>query len=408
MTTAAEIKVRLGGRPDDKKVRCPVHDDRNPSLEVWDFNGRPCAKCWAGCPKDKVYAALGLDLPSGQFEYVAPVPADAPKPTFRHYKHGQPVETWAYRDAHGNVLFHTARFELSPTEKEVLPHTLWRNSSGGLVWKWKATPAPRPLYGLDRLASRPEAPVLVTEGEKCADAATRCFPEMVVVTSQGGHAAAKQSEWEPLRGRPVTVWPDADVPGERYAHDVARLAQSAGAHGVWVIPIPSGKAKGWDVADAAKEGWTLEDFQKFFEAAPEWKPPPGEKELPRPSPEGGARPPEFSDAALALNFGERHGHDLLYVSAWKRWLRWIGSHWAADETLLAADLARRVCSERAAVLLENGNSPAQARSVASAKTISGVERLARALPAHAATSAQFNSDFWAFNAPDGTADLEEK
>ena len=45
---------------------------------------------------------------------------------------------------------------------------------------------PRPLYGLDRLAARPDAPVIVCEGEKAADAAERLFPEYVAVTSPNG------------------------------------------------------------------------------------------------------------------------------------------------------------------------------------------------------------------------------
>src|SRR5215469_11775491 len=52
-------------------------------------------------------------------------------------------------------------------------------------WRWQSWPAPRPLYGLWDLAKRPDAPVMVTEGEKAADAASRLLPAFVVVTSPG-------------------------------------------------------------------------------------------------------------------------------------------------------------------------------------------------------------------------------
>src|SRR5271166_3296170 len=118
-------------------------------------------------------------------ELVSPVPADAPPPPTRHFGHGEPTATWTYRDASGAELCRILRFEFPDRRKEFCPRTLWRNAKG-LRWRWQALPAPRPLYGLDRLASRPDAPVIVCEGEKAADAAARIFPEHVAVTSPGG------------------------------------------------------------------------------------------------------------------------------------------------------------------------------------------------------------------------------
>jgi hypothetical protein len=43
-----------------------------------------------------------------------------------------------------------------------------------------------------------------------------------------------------------------------------------------------------------------------------------------------ARPPEFSDEALALRFSEKHGDAIQYVAAWNRWLHWTGQHWETD------------------------------------------------------------------------------
>ena len=59
-----------------------------------------------------------------------------------------------------------------------------------------------------------------------------------------------------------------------------------------------------------------------------------------------ARPPEFSDEALAQRFAHRHGDGLRFVAAWSHWYAWIGARWGLDSTLDAFDRARAVCRVR--------------------------------------------------------------
>jgi hypothetical protein len=108
--------------------------------------------------------------------------------------------------------------------KEVRPLTYGRRvwvGKGGKThdktgWHCKQPPKPLPLYGLDRLAARPDAPVLLVEGEKTADAGDSLFPDYVAITS-GGSTSAASADWSPLSGRDVTIWPDNDEPGKKYA-----------------------------------------------------------------------------------------------------------------------------------------------------------------------------------------------
>lgn len=195
---------------------------------------------------------------------ACPVPDDAPAPPAAHPRHGQPSTVWVYRDASGRELVRICRFD-KPEGKEVLPLSCWRDPAG-LRWHWRALPEPRPLYGLDRLADRPGAPVLVCEGEKDADAAAALLPGFVVVTSSNGSRSAGKSDWTPVRGRRVLVWPDADEPGAAYAADVMRLAKAAGASAVAVVKLDELRAlrvgelaavalpDGWGAADALAEG----------------------------------------------------------------------------------------------------------------------------------------------------------
>lgn len=103
---------------------------------------------------------------------VMPAPDDAPEPPASHYQHGKPSASWRYLDAAGRLLFMVCRFDPSDGRKIVQPLTLWREPPDRLTWRWKHPFEPRPLYGLDRLASAPaDTSVLVAEGEKAADAA---------------------------------------------------------------------------------------------------------------------------------------------------------------------------------------------------------------------------------------------
>ena len=160
-------------------------------------------------------------------------------------------------------LFFVLRFDPPGMSKQFLPLTLWRTSSGAYKWRWKAVPSPRPLYGLDRLAARPDARVIVCEGEKAAKAAGELFPASVCVTSPGGAQGAATADWTPLTGRDVRIWPDADKAGAVYATTVAGLISGL-ADDVEIIDAmalaaisPKGGTRKppekWDAADALPE-----------------------------------------------------------------------------------------------------------------------------------------------------------
>jgi len=104
----------------------------------------------------------------------------------------------------------------------------------------------------------------------------------------------------------------------------------------------------------------------------------------------GARPPVFTDEALALRFAELHSDDLRYVAAWSKWLAWDGTRWQFDDTLRAFDLARKVCRQAAAEC----SKVRIAAVLASAKTVAAVERLAKADRRLAATVDQWDADPW--------------
>ena len=78
-------------------------------------------------------------------------------------------------------------------------------------------PEGKPLYYLRDLATRPDDPVIVCEGEWCADALAKAG---ALATTSGAADSAGKTDWRPLAGRAVTIWPDFDEAGQRYADAV--------------------------------------------------------------------------------------------------------------------------------------------------------------------------------------------
>jgi len=116
---------------------------------------------------------------------------------------------------------------------------------------------------------------------------------------------------------------------------------------------------------------------------------------------GEVRPPGFTDDALALDFTRQHAWHLRYVAAWGKWYEWTGTVWKADETMRIFDYAREICRRASAAC----GSPGIAASIASAKTVAAVERLAKSDRRHAATVEEWDRDEWLLNTPDGVIEL---
>ena len=142
--------------------------------------------------------------------------------------------------------------------KKIRP--LWWDGS---QWLWKAPPAPRPLYNLDALQQRPNAPVLIVEGEKTADAAAKLFPSAIAITWPSGCKAFTKADWSPIKGRRCTLWPDADAPGIQAMDKLQAKLLGIGAAQVRIITPPADVPEGWDLADAE---WSIAEAGAYLKA----------------------------------------------------------------------------------------------------------------------------------------------
>lgn len=182
---------------------------------------------------------------------------------------------WSYHDKTDRPIFHVARYDRpangAPADKQILPLTWCEGPNGKKAWRLKAWPEPRPLYRLNTLAADPERAVIVVEGEKTADAGKVMFPDHIVITSPGGSTAANKVDWTPLEGRIVTIWPDNDEPGRKYAETVVRLVNLAGAASIRIVKLPEGFPPNWDLADQPPAGYDQPKLAQLLAAAQEAK-----------------------------------------------------------------------------------------------------------------------------------------
>lgn len=187
------------------------------------------------------------------FTPILPVPPTAPEPPRQHPQYGQYSQQWSYADAQGRTLAYTVRFDLEDG-KAVLPLCYGRYGANPPQWAWKALPEPRPLYGLPKLATSPEAPVLLVEGEKTAEAAQVYFPHYAVLTWSGGGKAVSKADFSPLQGRNVVIWPDNDEPGFAAALELANILEGK-AQSILVVQPPDTLPESWDLADQTSAGF---------------------------------------------------------------------------------------------------------------------------------------------------------
>ena len=160
----------------------------------------------------------------------------------------KPQALHEYSDAGGTPLHWRSRLKNPDTgDKWIRPMKL--NGEGYTLGE-PDYPEGKPLYRLRDLAERPDDPVIVCEGEWCADALVKIG---VLATTSGAADSAGKTDWRALAGRSVTIWPDNDEAGRRYAEAVAAALRALGCT-VFIIDVaalnlpPKGDAVDWLMA----------------------------------------------------------------------------------------------------------------------------------------------------------------
>ena len=175
---------------------------------------------------------------------------------------------WSYCEADGRTAFAVLRWDWvgsnGTPRKEIRPAT-WASKA----WTLGAAPEPRPLLHLVDLLADPQKPVMVAEGETCADAATRVFPDCAATAWAGGSNAWEKTGWRPLASRDVLLMADADAPGHKAMNGIAEHLAGLGC--AVRVYLPNGGG-GDDIADWIEADGAEAVRARIEAGARPWKP----------------------------------------------------------------------------------------------------------------------------------------
>ncbi|QTG98281.1 AAA family ATPase [Wolbachia endosymbiont of Rhagoletis indifferens] len=161
---------------------------------------------------------------------------------------GQPTASWNYYDESDQVIVTVYRYN-TDSGKRYLPFDVKRSSF--------TLPETRPLYNIPGIVKSDK--VILVEGEKCADALIE--QGMTATTAMlGANAPIEKTDWSPLKGKHVIIWPDNDEPGKQYAEKVVKKLTFLGVLSLTLLEIPENKPKGWDSADGIEEKMNIPEF----------------------------------------------------------------------------------------------------------------------------------------------------
>lgn len=163
-----------------------------------------------------------------------------------------------YTTPRGRPLFWRFRTKHPETgRKEIRP---FHHNGKGFVMGEPQFPSGKPLYALRRIACNPDAVVWIVEGEQKADALNK---RGLVATTSGGATSAGGTDFAPLRGRTVRIFPDNDDPGKSYAGEVASILLNTGCIVSCIDVDKLGLGRGEDVIEwlAAHPGATGADIE---------------------------------------------------------------------------------------------------------------------------------------------------
>lgn len=156
----------------------------------------------------------------------------------------RPEALHEYEDSDGKIIYYRIRLKHPDGRKWIRP--MHANGHGYALGEPEFSTG-KPLYRLPDLVAHPDDAVWIVEGEWTADALARMG---LVVTTTGAADSAARADWSPLAGRIVTIWPDDDAPGLRYAQQCAAELRTVGASVDRIVDVAKLKLpKGGDAVD---------------------------------------------------------------------------------------------------------------------------------------------------------------
>ncbi|WCR59638.1 MAG: hypothetical protein PG978_001086 [Wolbachia endosymbiont of Ctenocephalides felis wCfeF] len=159
------------------------------------------------------------------------------------------TQSWNYYDENGQVIVKVYRSDPPGKKKVYKPFDVKRGRYG--------SPGIRPIYNIPGILKSDK--IVLVEGEKCAEV---LIEKGITATTamSGANAPIEKTDWTPLKGKHIIIWPDNDEAGNKYAKNAKKKLLEIGVASLVVLNIPQNKTKGWDAADCVEEGINVKEF----------------------------------------------------------------------------------------------------------------------------------------------------
>lgn len=243
----------------DLKIRCPFHDDQNPSCSV--SLSKRCFNCF-GCKENGTVTKLVMKLSGvSQAETIKGRALSVGVEIEYHDPDSKAEAIYQYLDANGKLL------------KEILRYpgkAFAQRRYGSVGWIWNVRGVNPILYNLFMLQWANT--VCITEGEKDADRINSLrLPDShgssgtVEATTSGGAESWLDDLAESLIGKHVIVMPDADEHGMKYKEQIIASLEKRDIQ-YCIVTFEDCDAK--DVSDFLDQGHTRDELIQRIER--EW------------------------------------------------------------------------------------------------------------------------------------------
>jgi predicted P-loop ATPase len=177
-------------------------------------------------------------------------------------KYGQPSGYWVYKNKRGLNVALVVRYDPADEKKQF---SQWHFSQLDNKWNPKAHPDPRPLFKLDQIERYPNKTIILCEGEKAAEAAQELYGDDFIATCWlGGAQAHTKTDFSPMYGKNVIIWPDADEVGIK---TMASIAAKLVIHAISLTsiqPLPT-DPKGFDAYDLLQQAPDFFAFDEYLD-----------------------------------------------------------------------------------------------------------------------------------------------
>ncbi|MDX5496906.1 MAG: AAA family ATPase [Wolbachia endosymbiont of Nomada fabriciana] len=157
--------------------------------------------------------------------------------------------SWNYYDENNQLIVIVYRYDPPLEKKQFKPFDAKKQ-------RFKE-PEIRPLYNIPGILKSDK--VVLVEGEKCAEV---LIEKGITATTAmfGANAPIDKTDWTPLKGKHIIIWPDNDEAGNKYAKNAEKKLLELGVASLATLRIPPDKLRSWDAADAVQENIDIFDF----------------------------------------------------------------------------------------------------------------------------------------------------